>query len=132
MAGASTTLRPRSTFPSRRPHTPPFLAQLKSQLLEAGNDDGPTDALFEQVAIDRTRLRAQVRGLLKRGDRVTLADVVAAHPLQHGLAELVGYFAVASEDCKAIIDEASPQLISWNDPAGRSRSASVPLVVFCR
>ena len=108
------------------------MAQLKSQLLEAGNDDGPTDELFEQVAIDRTRLRAQVRTLLQHRERVTLAEVLAAHPLQHGLAELVGYFAVASEDRKAVIDEASPQLVFWNDPTGRSRSASIPLVVFCR
>ena len=95
-------------------------------------DDGPTDELFEQVSIDRTRLRAHVRALLQRRDRVTLAEVLAAHPLQHGLAELVGYFAVASEDRKAVIDEGSPQLVSWSDPTGRARSASVPLVVFCR
>ncbi len=124
---------PAIDLPLERPlFTPPFVAQLKSQLLEAGNDDGPTDELFEQVSIDRTRLRAQVRALLQRRERVTLADVLAAHPLQHGLAELVGYFAVASEDRKAVIDEASPQLVSWSDATGRSRSASIPLVVFCR
>lgn len=112
--------------------TPPFVAQLESRLLEAGNDDGPHDELFSQVSIDRTRLRAQVRGLLQRQARVTLAEVVAAHPLEHGLAELVGYFVVASEDRKAVIDESSPQLVTWRDAADRPRSASVPLVVFCR
>jgi hypothetical protein len=124
---------PAIDLPLERPlFAPPFVAQLKSQVLEAGNDEGPADELFEQVSIDRTRLRAQVRSLLHQRDRVTLADVLAAHPLQHGLAELVGYFAVASEDRQAVIDETTPQLISWSDPTGRSRSASVPLVVFCR
>ncbi len=124
---------PAIELPLERPlFTPAFVAQLQSRLLEAGNEDVSADELFDQVAVDRARLRSNIRQLLIASDRVTLAEVVAAHPLQHGLAELVGYFAVASEDRKVVVDDATPALIVWADRFGRSRSASVPLVVFCR
>lgn len=120
-------------IPFERPlFAPAFVAQLKSQLLEAGDEDLPADQLFDQVAVDRARLRANIRQLLMNRDQVTLAEVVAEYPLQHGLAELVGYFANASEDRKAVIDEASPALITWLDKTDRPRAATVPLVVFSR
>jgi hypothetical protein len=124
---------PELELPLERPlFSPPFVALLHNQLLEAGDDDVSADGLFEQIAVDRARLRANVRELLQSQPRVTLADVVAAHPLQHGLAELVGYFAVASEDRKSVVDEGTRQRVDWSDRAGRSRSATLPLVVFCR
>lgn len=113
--------------------TPPFVAQLENQTLEAGDEDVPADELFNQVAIDRARLRSNIRQLLLGRDRVSLAEVVAAHPLEHGLAELVGYFSVASEEqIRSSIDEKSSQQISWHHTDGVSRSATIPLVVFER
>ena len=124
---------PAIELPLERPlFAPPVIVQLKSQLLEAGNEDLSADELFEQIAVDRARLRSNIRELLLRQESASLAEVVAAHPLQHGLAELVGYFAVASEDKQAVIDEATPQRLSWSDRSGRPRAAIVPLVVFCR
>lgn len=124
---------PALELPLERPlFSPPFVARLQSQALEAGEDDVPADELFEQVAIDRTRLRANVKERLQAQPRVTLADVVAAHPLEHGLAELVGYLAVASEDRRTVFDEGAPQRVEWRDRAGHARAATLPLVVFCR
>lgn len=124
---------PAIELPLERPlFSPPFVAQLHNQLLEAGDDDVSADELFEQIAVDRARLRSNIRELLQSKPSVTLADVVAAYPLQHGLAELVGYFAVASEERKTVVDEATRQRVDWNDRSGRLRSATLPLVVFCR
>ena len=124
---------PAIELPLERPlFTPPFIARLKSQLFEAGDENVSADELFEQIAVDRARLKTNVRSLLQRQERVTLAEVIAAHPLEHGLAELVGYFALASEDRRSVIDEAAPQRVAWNDRGGRPRAASIPLVVFNR
>ncbi|MBE2253462.1 MAG: DUF3375 domain-containing protein [Myxococcus sp.] len=124
---------PALELPLERPlFTPPFIAKLQSQLIEAGDDDLPTDRLFEQIAVDRTRLRANVQRLLQARPSVTLAEVVATNPLEHGLAELVGYFAVASDDRKALIHEGTRERVNWSDSSGRARSATLPLVVFCR
>lgn len=124
---------PSIELPMERPlFSPPFQAVLDSQCIEAGDGDVPADELFEQVAVDRARLRAHIREQLLHRNRVTLAEVIDARPLQHGLAELVGYFAIASEDSKAVIDESTAQQVAWNDRAGRARAATVPLVVFNR
>lgn len=124
---------PAIELPLERPlFSPPFVTRLERKLLEAADEDVPADGLFEQISVDRARLRRNVHALLQRQAHVTLAEVLSAHPLQHGLAELVGYFVEASEDRKAVIDEASSQDVSWSDRAGRARSATLPLVVFHR
>ncbi|QRK05184.1 DUF3375 domain-containing protein [Archangium violaceum] len=124
---------PAVELPLERPlFAPPFVARLTQQLLEAGEEDVASDGLFEQVAVDRARLRTNIQHLLQRQERITLAEVVAQHPLQHGLAELVSYLAVASENRKSVFDEQSSQRIEWNDRRGQTRSATIPLVVFTR
>lgn len=120
-------------LPLERPlFAPPFVAQLQSLILEAGEADASAEGLFEQIAIDRARLRANVSALLQSKQRASLGEVVSAHPLQFGLAELIGYFAIASEDRKAVVDESTREQIGWTDQAGSSRFASLPLVVFSR
>lgn len=124
---------PELGLPLERPlFQPPFVPQLHSEVLEAGAEDTPGDALFNQVAIDRSRLRANVQQELLERKQVSLAEVVARHPLEHGLAELVGYFAVASEDAKSSIDDQAAEQVSWQRPDGAFRSATIPLVVFHR
>jgi hypothetical protein len=63
---------------------------------------------------------------------VSLAEVAAAHPLEHGLAELVAYLNLASDDPAALIDERRRESIAWTDAEGRHRQATVPLVIFAR
>ena len=57
---------------------------------------------------------------------------MAAHPLEHGLAELVAYLGLAAEDRRAEIDERRTQAIEWMDREGRARRATLPVVVFSR
>ena len=82
--------------------------------------------------MDRERLGGQIRRLLRRHAQVSLAEVAAAHPLEHGLAELVAYLSLASDDPAAIIDEQRHEAIVWTDTEGRRRQATVPLVIFAR
>jgi hypothetical protein len=95
-------------------------------------DDIPADALFDRVYVDKERLGNQIRRLLQRRAQVSLAEVAAVHPLEHGLAELVAYLSLASDDRAAVIDEERRQSIVWTDTEGRHRQASVPLVIFAR
>ena len=64
--------------------------------------------------------------------QVSLGEVAAAHPLQHGLAELVAYLSLASDDPAAIIDDAEREAIVWTDRKGQRRQATIPLVIFAR
>lgn len=123
---------PDVALPLERPlFTPRFEARLSTEVLLA-DEEVPADELFEQVAVDRERLRSNVREALRVRDRVSLGELVGEYPLQHGLAELVTYFAVASEDGRALVDEAGAQRVEWDDPAGEGRAAEVPLVIFTR
>lgn len=84
------------------------------------------------LAMDKARLAANVWTALQRKDQVSLSDVVAACPLEQGLAELVSYLSVAASDDGAVIDDRSRQTITWTDRDGCARQATLPLVIFSR
>jgi len=95
-------------------------------------EDIEADALFDCVHVDKEALASQIRRLLQRRGQVSLAEVAAAYPLQRGLAELIAYLGLAVEDPAAVFDEGRREILTWEDDEGRSRRASVPLVIFAR
>jgi hypothetical protein len=111
---------------------PPQKPQIDTIVQLSSVDDIPADALFDRVYVDKERLASQIRQLLQRRAQVSLAEVATAHPLEHGLADLVAYLSLASDDPAAVIDEQRREAIMWTDAEGRHRQASVPLVIFAR
>jgi hypothetical protein len=112
--------------------SPPMKPEIDAMIELSRADDIPADALFDRVYVDKERLGSQVRRLLQRRAQVSLAEVAAVHPLEHGLAELVAYLSLASDDPAAIIDEQRREAIVWTDAEGHRRQATVPLVIFAR
>jgi hypothetical protein len=112
--------------------SPPIKPEIDADIELSRVDDIPADALFDRVYVDKARLTDQIRRLLQRRAQVSLAEVAGVHPLEHGLAELVAYLSLASDDPAAVIDEQRRESIVWIDPEGRRRQASVPLVIFAR
>jgi hypothetical protein len=112
--------------------TPPMKPQIDDTIELSSADDIPADALFDRVFVDKERLGSQIRRLLQRRTQVSLAEVATAHPLEQGLAELVAYLSLASDDPAAAIDEQRRETIAWTDGEGRRRQARVPLVIFAR
>lgn len=124
---------PRAELPFERPlFSPPLKPEIRQQAIASAEEDVPADALFEQVYVDRARLAAQVRQALQTRDQITLQNLLEAHPLEQGLAELVAYLGLAADDRKAVIDERAEQLIEWSDAEGRRRRARIPTVIFSR
>lgn len=99
---------------------------------EAEQGDIETDALFDQTWVDRERLRSRIRRALQFRDQVSLTNVLEENPLEQGLAELVAYLGLATEDDRAFIDESSQGTVTWEDTSGIRRQASVPTVIFGR
>lgn len=91
-------LLPKVQLPmERRLFAPPRKTRLDSPELVAGDGStGSIEAIFDQVVVDREKLRAHVADLLQEREEVTLAEVLAVHPLELGLAELLGYLVLAS------------------------------------
>lgn len=120
-------------LPMERPlFSPPLKTVLASQQLELGDEEVDTGALFSQIVIDKARLASHIRQALQSRSQVSLLEVIDAHPLEHGLAELVAYLALAGDDRKAVFDEDESEHIRWRDATDRWRSAKLPRVIFVR
>ncbi|MBI5186699.1 MAG: DUF3375 domain-containing protein [Nitrospinae bacterium] len=90
------------------------------------------DALFGHVVVDKAHLAAQVRHALQTRQQITLGELLDEFPLKKGLAELVAYLALASEDSKAFFDDVNYDVVRWVDSNNVSRSGSLPRVIFNR
>ncbi|HKJ94759.1 MAG TPA: DUF3375 domain-containing protein [Gammaproteobacteria bacterium] len=124
---------PTVELPMERPlFTPPVKPDIRDQVLVEGDEDIDPEALFEQVYVDRDRLRGHIRHALNRHAPVSLAAVIREHPLEQGLAELVTYLALASEDPDAVIEDDRAEEVEWVDTEGVLRRASTPRVLFSR
>ncbi len=111
---------------------PPWKPVVDSTGVDVGESHIAADALYEQVYVDRARLADNVRRSLETFPQAALAAIVDAHPLENGLAELVAYLAIASEDGRHVIDDQHRQTIQWIDSQGVARQATLPLVIFHR
>jgi hypothetical protein len=116
---------------ARRLYEPARRIVLDTGPLVAGEEDVETGALFDQFVVDRDRLQSAVRAALRQRRQTTLAEVVAAHPISQGLAEVVTYLSIADSDRNASFDAGQRQTLAWQDPDdAREHRVEVPLVVF--
>lgn len=76
-------------------------------------------------------LTAVVRQALRRRREQPLAEALAEQPLEGGLAELVGWLTLADDAVEVVVDDATDD-VTWTDPAGRDRTATVPRVRYRR
>jgi hypothetical protein len=88
--------------------------------------------LFDQVYVDREALRDSVRQALRHVAQVGLTELIADRPLERGLAELVTYLSLRDDAFRVVFDDAHREQVSWGDPDGRSRQATLPRVTFAR
>ncbi len=142
-------LVPTVVLPVERPlYAPLRRAAVDSARPETGDEDFAAAALFGQVQVDPVPLTAHVRRALLQRPRVELATVLEQHPLRHGLAELMAYLSLRDDAFDVVFpppadddpDEAGQDqdgrddddTVSWTDPDGLTRSATLPRVVFAR
>lgn len=126
-------MAPEVAVPLDRPlFTPPLKPALDDDLPGTGDDGVPADALFDLVHVDKARLQAQIWRALQARDQVSLAELVDTHPLELGLAELVAYLSIASEEPGSVIDDTARSSIVWSDAEGVMRQANMPSVIFVR
>ncbi len=116
-------------LPMDRPlFRPPFRAAIVHEPVVEGDEDVTTDPLFQQVYVDKDRLRAILRQALQTRRQITLEELLAAHPLRQGAAELVAWLSIA--EGRGVIDESRSFTAEWTDAHGRRRLARVPTAIF--
>lgn len=124
---------PTVELPMERPlYTPPLTPNLDDHVVMEGEDDVDPAELFEQVYVDRERLRGCIRRALQQRDTIGLGDVLQQFPLEQGLAELVTYLAIATDEWPSAVDEEREETVLWTDESGLTRRARVPAVTFRR
>ncbi|MFO7953473.1 DUF3375 domain-containing protein [Thioalkalivibrio sp.] len=124
---------PSVELPMERPlFVPPLKPDIQDTVLMDGETDIDPAALFEQAWVDRDLLRGHIRHALHRHSPASLSTVLEAHPLEQGLAELVTYLAIATEDPHTVIDETRSESVTWIDPDGQQRRARLPVILFTR
>ena len=134
--GPSTQLddtSPSLVLPMERPlYSPVRPTILADTAVLAGDEHLDHSALFGQVYVDPAPLSAGVRRAMAQRSHVALRALVHDRPLRHGLAELVTYLSLRDEAFAVVFDERVQEQISWSDPAGSYRVATLPRVTFAK
>ena len=119
------------TLPMERPlFTPPSKPLIADVELEMGSEHLDLSALFSQVVIDKGKLASHIRQALQTRSQISLRDLIAEHPLEEGLAELVTYLQLASESPYAVVDENELEEVVWTGRDGMRRRGSLPKIIF--
>lgn len=125
------------------PSVKPRLAELAPDA-DKGEDDVDTARLFDQIVVDKSRLRATIQRVLRHLPQITLRDLLETEPLHQGLAELVAYLELAHagdvsgafDGVRAVVDEAVEEPVRWlaGNAQGEPvmREARLPRVIFTR
>lgn len=122
---------PTVALPMERPlFSPPVKPVIEARQLVEGEADVDTRVLFEQFYVDKERLRARLRKALQTRRQISLAELLDAHPLEQGLAELVAWLSLATGEESGVVDEDSLQSVTWREANGRMRQATLPTVIF--
>jgi|SRR5690625_114469 len=112
--------------------SPPMRPDIQGDVELADDQMIDADALFDQAHVNRQALEAGIRRALQGRDQISLAELIDIQPLEQGLAELVTYLAIATDDSSATVDEQRIEVINWVQSDGRRRRARLPLVIFSR
>ena len=119
-------------LPTERPlYRRTLRAPLESESMEQGSNDFDSSAMLNQLYVDRDVLAQRVLSSLGRHDQVSLSEVIHGDPLEHGLAELVGYLSLNEPGLSVIFDEERRERIEWS-AADVERVADLPRVNFSR
>jgi hypothetical protein len=120
-------------LPLERPLYRPAVKSLITDVeLEAGATEVDAAALYAQVVVDRAELSRNIRQSLQARPQVSLGEVIARHPLRHGLAELVTYLHIASAWPQSAVDDEAQELVTWQADTGIIRTARLPRIILLR
>lgn len=119
-------------LPVERPlFRPSRTTDLDAVEVEAGEGELDVAAIDAHVFIDRQALADRVHRALGVNTSARLTDVVAAAPIEHGLAELIGYFSLELDDLHVEFDDDARDQLRWPD-GDAHRLVEFPAVTFTR
>jgi Protein of unknown function (DUF3375) len=129
LAEASAAVELPMERPLHRLQVKPRIVDLQ---LEDGEEAGDVAALFNQVVVDRAELARFIRQALQERSQISLAELVALHPLRQGLSELLFYLQLAGGRSDTAVDEETIESLTWQLADGSYRRVRLPRIIFTR
>jgi translation elongation factor EF-1beta len=111
---------------------PPLQQSFHSTIEEALEEDIDPSGLFLLNEVDREALKKKILRHLETFSQFTLADLIQEYPLAQGLAELITYLSIATEEGSTIIDDTVQEQIHWTNDQEMRKRVKVPRVIFSR
>ena len=121
-------------LPFERPlYQPPPAVAVESHISDA-TEEVDAGLLFNQTYVDQVRLAETIRAVLPEHSSALLSDVIAAHPIEQGAAEIVGYLALNDEDVRIDMDDSDETILEYVDPTDSAitKRARLPKVTVRR
>jgi hypothetical protein len=112
--------------------TPPRNPVIQNNILIQGEANSSLELLYQQYGIDEDALYARIRKLLQLEPQVSLKQLIAAYPLENGLAEVVTYLHLATKKCKSVIDNELQVDLSWVTEGEVKKQMTLPNIIFIR
>ncbi|MGD0885527.1 MAG: DUF3375 domain-containing protein [Thermodesulfovibrionales bacterium] len=108
---------------------------LDSTQFETGDQDtlkgDSLDALYQTPEIDAEDLRLRIDELLEDRQEIGLGEVIAEHPIEHGVLEILSYLQVAQEDPKNNVEDSEAEkLRSFNKETQSLLNVTSPKVTY--
>jgi hypothetical protein len=113
--------------PLYAPREATVIAHRPSEMGRAESDASP---LFELDAVDLEVLAARIRRSLGDNPQVTLTELVASYPITKGLAELLGYFTLATRHPSDTTELKTTRIVVRSDRTGGAYDVTSPDLVF--
>lgn len=122
-----------SLFMQRPLFSPPLKISFEKKEVKDGASTDNANALYEQFYIDLEELRNNIKQQLRQHPRVLLVDLLAAYPSSKGVAEILGYLQIATNEKKHIVNhDERVDLVVHNKENGIYYNLQAPTIIFNR
>ena len=113
---------------------PPEKIKFANNNPEEGKSTSDKDQLFEQFEISVAELKNNIKSALKNKTHITFTDFVKEFEIKKGVAEVVAYVEIASnEKSRHIVKEDEHDFIDIkNTKTNKNFKVKVPQIVFCK
>jgi hypothetical protein len=113
---------------------PPNKIKFSKHTLEEGEASGDNSPLFGQFEINVAALKDNIKAALKNKSHITFPDFIALFEIQKGLAEIVAYVQIASNEKSGHIlkPDVHDVVEIENARTNKKFKVKIPQIIFCK
>ena len=90
------------------------------------------EGFYNPFYIDEEQLGHNIKKLLQRQPQCSIGEIVTHYPVTKGIAELVGYIALAQRSSHTMIDTQKEEILTIEDHEKRTKTVHLPKIIFTK